>query len=940
MTIKDSKVVKGIAILSMIFYHLFNNVETVAERGYTGFYGKYSLLEMVAGAGHICVALFIFVMAYGITIKTKKADCDLKESMRAGGTRYFSLVKRVSYSLVFMFLLSVLFSIDMLPEHVWGVSRVQQAIGVLSNMLGVASVANVDWYQSAWWFVSFAILLYFAIPIIHIIVKRIGPIASLIFSVFLVRTLQFNVTYDGLPRYLICVVLGITFAEYSLFERVEEEIKDKYKKLLLFGMLILGSGLCIVLIKYVTCGYIREAMFVTLIALLAVIYIGRVPVINTLLAILGEYSDYMWLIHLFVYKHLFKDMLAKYSNIWLVWGLVVLFSFALSFVLKNIQRAIEHDKFIGLLNSTKGKMLFSVISVLLLICFIWFSTGFAYLTNDDTGIQSTLSGETTGTPYITHQFINVILGFIVSSLYKISQSVQWWFVYSLLLMSLGVFLINYSIVKRCVEKQLKGTHIIGIIIVSLLICLYPVSRISFTMVPAVLGTGLVAFLFSMDEEVTEKKYKWTILLVIIGYVFVLIHRLKSGYALLCFILMGVLYFTIIQKSRWKDIIKNFVCICIGFFVITGIIVAVHSVSLEKINGKDFVEYNAARISYMDYPKDKYEDNPELYKEVGWDQDTYNLVRNWCFLDESVTAESFAYLSENSNADYDMESYLNIVKTAFSSEGCQILFVVWGCTLLCVFYLILCNRKGMFILFTCFNNLGAFILIVYQIWIGRLIYRSLFVVLLPAIVVNIILSIRYGEIKKADSFILKPIILCMVVFSGVLIFSQTYNKEVWETIEVNNERTRTIKQYAIEHPEKTFMMYNSVYNQVDCYTTYIEGAEPCNLIMMGGSTYNSDSYMKRLEVNGISELNCDTFKLEDKYYLCRINIFNPNNVQPGNSFTFFYDYLKSRTNVVGFVLDEKIMSKAYSYQFVFEDNKDQFDKWYDIVDGKVVAVEAQ
>ncbi len=62
-----------------------------------------------------------------------------------------------------------------------------------------------------------------------------------------------------------------------------------------------------------------------------------------------------------------------------------------------------------------------------------------YMTNDDASIQNLLNGFTTGVKDPAHQFISIFLGYPLTCLYKLIPAVQWWFVYSQLMMLIGIF---------------------------------------------------------------------------------------------------------------------------------------------------------------------------------------------------------------------------------------------------------------------------------------------------------------------------------------------------------------------------------------------------------------------------------------------------------------------------------------------------------------------
>lgn len=48
---------------------------------------------------------------------------------------------------------------------------------------------------------------------------------------------------------------------------------------------------------------------------------------------------------------------------------------------------------------------------------------------------------------------------------------------------------------------------------------------------------------------------------------------------------------------------------------------------EQRNSDEFRAYNNARVLYMDYPHVSYEENPEVYKAFGWDENLTSLVNS-------------------------------------------------------------------------------------------------------------------------------------------------------------------------------------------------------------------------------------------------------------------------------------------------------------------------
>ena len=70
---KDETVkVKGIAILLLMFHHLFYNADRVAQSGMRFLWFSEEQIQPIAIAARICVWIFVFLSAYGLTYSYNK----------------------------------------------------------------------------------------------------------------------------------------------------------------------------------------------------------------------------------------------------------------------------------------------------------------------------------------------------------------------------------------------------------------------------------------------------------------------------------------------------------------------------------------------------------------------------------------------------------------------------------------------------------------------------------------------------------------------------------------------------------------------------------------------------------------------------------------------------------------------------------------------------
>lgn len=937
MKVKDSQIIKGIAILLMYFQHLYSTTSRYEEFGLTGLIGSASIVELIAVACHVCVCLFVFVTAYGIAIQEKEhlynRDSYIKNSIR----RYSELLKQFAAVFLILLFLSYIFNLEYGAAEAWGESQISRIIGILCNATGMAGVFQVSWFSASWWYLSLAILLIFMVPVLHIAVRKLGPYASVFLSLFLVQSFGLDTVRDGLPRYLIVAVAGIIFAEHNIFERTEHYIETK-KGLgyFLVAVILIAIPVTAVMKSHMQSKYLLDAVMAVLVIELTQLCIKKIPCLNTVLAFIGKYSLYMWLIHSFFTKYWFQEFTYSFKNIWVIFFVLVGITLFISICLSKLEQICS--RLFVWERCDKRHVRFLIALLTTAVCFLIaaLSSTLSYMTNDDAGIQSLLSGNVTGEPYITHQFINIILGAFISFLYKLLPQIQWWYVYSLLLLAVGIFMLHFCIIKICKDKKISlKVAILVIAVVDVSFMVYSIANVSFTTVPAVLGTGLVALLFASDNVENKRTLKWIGCIVVIGYVLLLIHRSASAYALICYILLGVLWNFTGRYKVDRKLVLRFGTVCMFFVLLTGCVTGLNKIADEKINGTEFIQYNAARARYMDYGHDSYAENPELYEEAGWSEELYRLVGNWYFMDEAVTTENFNYLSENSKVKSSITaSSKTVLMTALKNTGCQAIICLW---IVSIFFVILSvticfNVRKLY--FICMNNLGSILLLLYQLLKGRMLYRSLFVVLLPAVVINCILIMNHYQMKKKEEQIFKVLLFLGLLCCSSLILDYTFDPVRNAYKENVMEKSRKTEQYVLAHPDNTYLYAPFVYNNISPWSVYT-GKGLSNMIPWGGSAYHSDNYNRRLELNNIDDLSGEVVKRDNIYLLFNENIMGEQPADKAVLPVCFYLYLQENFDAKGFVMEEDIEQMVYVYRFVFDDNLEDFKTYYTIEQGKIV-----
>ena len=597
---------------------------------------------------------------------------------------------------------------------------------------------------------------------------------------------------------------------------------------------------------------------------------------------------------------------------------------------------------------TAYRLPFALALLLALLCFLLCLKfgGMFYLQNDDTSIQNTLSGYTAGEPFPVHPFIGVWLGQLISRLYLLEPHVQWWYVYSQTLMMLSVFAIDFSILAIAKKEKFSlPLAFLSAAFINAEFLLYPIANLSFTIVPAVCGTAVALCLIRKQGQ-KLKWWEWLVLFAV--FVLLLSHRTKSGELALCFIILALFYYFFSRENKW---LKNALCFALSaVFLIaaTAGLVSANRSAQKEVNGEEFVEFNSARSAYMDYPHDTFSENPEIFEAVGWDAKLYQLVKGWCFMDERVNAESFRYLVEHSRNKAEAVSLRTMWHrwNKLQSDPMNVSNeIVWAIVALTAFWGIVLNWDTLTAITYLFNVAGAGILVLYQLYTGRIVYRSYVIVLIPSALINLILLMkcRAAAVKKGRreklSYILAVLMILLSLPWTVNALHSTFDAKTISLMRKQAELDRTVCEYAIEHSGNVYIKKAGVSSSINPANLYPD-EKPTNLLGWGGAEFNSRSNKLRLQRNGLTELTGEVFRRDNAFFISNDDLRGAAGELPvNNDLTVFYLWLQEGYGASGIVQEEDICPGVFVYRFVFEQDPDEANTVFVYQDGHFAPKDA-
>lgn len=157
LTISDTNILKGIALLLLLLHHLFY-VQTGLYDDIP-IYKNIYLVNELGKFGKLCVAIFVFLSGYGLTIQAKQ------NKIQSLSKFYKKRFSKLYFNFWFIWIIFVPIGViffdrtfsSVYINHIWE--------KLVIDLLGLSCAFGFDGYNVTWWFYSCIIILYLLFPL-------------------------------------------------------------------------------------------------------------------------------------------------------------------------------------------------------------------------------------------------------------------------------------------------------------------------------------------------------------------------------------------------------------------------------------------------------------------------------------------------------------------------------------------------------------------------------------------------------------------------------------------------------------------------------------------------------------------------------------------------------------------------------------------------------
>ncbi len=355
----DSMCLKGVAIVLLMCIHCFGSTSRFAGYEFNFWPFGQDLYVDLAYYCKVCVSIFAFISGYGLYLSAKNKVEDLNTINKWTVSRYFKTLSGFWYWYIICFV--VIFFYNGLPKKIYfGNGIVRGSVYMLIDFLGLAELCGTPVLSGSWWYMSAAVVYIVLMPLVVRWTKKWGWF-SLFSAIIIIPRILFNSDFFGASNiftFFLPVCFGALFAEFNVFEKIEEITLLKNKKLNEILLFILGVVTVLVSI-YI---WIRVPYKVLweyhfgIAPVLLIVFFNRFifrqggfvhSVINKVFFFLGKHSMNIYIFHTLLREQILKKFLYSMKYPILTILSLLLISLVISVVLEFIKKLIKYDKLIA-----------------------------------------------------------------------------------------------------------------------------------------------------------------------------------------------------------------------------------------------------------------------------------------------------------------------------------------------------------------------------------------------------------------------------------------------------------------------------------------------------------------------------------------------------------------------------------------------------------------
>ena len=346
----DSLVIKGVAILAMMWNHCF--LEGRFESFDLTFapFGVARVTQMATFL-KICVSLFAFVSGYGLYYSLRSLERRQAISSPRAITTWYKTRYVKSFADFWLIVVLAWVVCQLLDGHTQATYFDDSVLGGIAFMvmqvLGLSSLFGAPMLVATWWYMSAALIFILLAPVIYVSLRRFGSVFC-IGAVLVVARMT-----GGFPggtnwlSFLPAFIVGMACADSDLLRRIRAYADSSpARTAAVIGGLLVASLICYKLRQVLpnkSFWDLHWGLFVPIYIALIMLTVARIPGVKDILHFLGAWSADVFLIHSFFRAHYAIEFVYAPGNFMLVMVRLLALGLVATALFRAFKRLIRYD---------------------------------------------------------------------------------------------------------------------------------------------------------------------------------------------------------------------------------------------------------------------------------------------------------------------------------------------------------------------------------------------------------------------------------------------------------------------------------------------------------------------------------------------------------------------------------------------------------------------
>lgn len=337
--IQDTNIVKGIAILLMVFHHTYPNNPGIPIY----LQDNVNCLWIIATCGKVCVSLLTILSGYGLSESYKKKKSGgLNKQIRFFVSHYIQLISMYWCILLWSYITAFLQGSSLID--IYGAGK-QGIINFIFDSVGIGDLFNTPVYIGGW-YLSAIIVFYALFPLLNYLIKKIGWL-TLVLSylpwIYYIYKNDINMHTDWWLFYLFSFVIGIFLSQKQILIKLKKIYNGKK------GILGVVVFFIVAVVARVFLTLPMDSLLAISVVLGEVFILSRFDRITVFLCKCGKQSANIWLIQVVLIRMIdtmsFVNYVARYI-------FLMFFCLAVSITIEGIKNGIGYSNFVNKIRKT------------------------------------------------------------------------------------------------------------------------------------------------------------------------------------------------------------------------------------------------------------------------------------------------------------------------------------------------------------------------------------------------------------------------------------------------------------------------------------------------------------------------------------------------------------------------------------------------------------